>query len=260
MTQLKESHLKVFEVPIDLLVENEENVNEMDEKEFNQLCEEIRETGVIEPITVVPTEDGKYYILGGHNRKRVSVAIGLTVVPAVVLTDERWSDKDYFDLVAFKINMLRGSPNPQKFLKLHERMAKKFGAENVQKALAIMDDQLYRKLTKSIVKSMKDAGLPPDLMEKVANAERQGKTPDQFSRLLNSIFKGQDTAATTNFMVFSYGNRDHILVRANAQVYDAMKRVVSSAALGAIDVNDMIGPVLIELADKVSKPTEGVNS
>ncbi|MEM2174490.1 MAG: ParB N-terminal domain-containing protein [Candidatus Micrarchaeia archaeon] len=81
---------EVKNIPIDLLVELEDNPNIMTDAEFNRLTKELDETGFIDPIQVVPLDDGRYQILGGHLRVKAAKVLGFESVPAVVLTDEKF--------------------------------------------------------------------------------------------------------------------------------------------------------------------------
>ena len=55
-----------------------------DENAMNDLANSIREHGIISPIVVNKSEDGKYMIIAGERRYRAAVKAGLTKVPAIV--------------------------------------------------------------------------------------------------------------------------------------------------------------------------------
>lgn len=55
----------------------------MDE-EMERLIESISETGVIAPIIVRPTDNGKYEIVSGHRRKYACEYLGIESVPAII--------------------------------------------------------------------------------------------------------------------------------------------------------------------------------
>jgi ParB/RepB/Spo0J family partition protein len=62
-----------------------------DPERMQELIEDIKARGILEPIIVRPTGDGKYQVVAGERRFRASGAAGLTVVPAIVkesLTEE----------------------------------------------------------------------------------------------------------------------------------------------------------------------------
>ncbi len=52
--------------------------------EMERLIESISETGVIAPIIVRPTDNGKYEIVSGHRRKFACEYLGIESVPAVI--------------------------------------------------------------------------------------------------------------------------------------------------------------------------------
>jgi ParB family transcriptional regulator, chromosome partitioning protein len=52
--------------------------------ELKELAESIQASGVIQPITVRPTEDGRYALIAGERRTRASKIAGKTTIPAIV--------------------------------------------------------------------------------------------------------------------------------------------------------------------------------
>lgn len=55
-----------------------------DNGEMELLKESIRQNGVLHPITVRPTGDGRYEIISGHRRVHAARALGLETIPALV--------------------------------------------------------------------------------------------------------------------------------------------------------------------------------
>ena len=53
---------------------------------FADMVESVRANGVIVPIVVRPTSDGKYEILSGHNRVKAAKEAGIDSVPALIRT------------------------------------------------------------------------------------------------------------------------------------------------------------------------------
>lgn len=51
---------------------------------MERLIESIAETGIIAPIIVRPTENGKYEIVSGHRRKYACEYLGMETVPAII--------------------------------------------------------------------------------------------------------------------------------------------------------------------------------
>ena len=61
---------------------------EFDEEALAELANSIREIGIITPITLRQTTDGKYQIIAGERRWRAAKAAGLTAIPAYIRTVE----------------------------------------------------------------------------------------------------------------------------------------------------------------------------
>jgi ParB family chromosome partitioning protein len=58
-----------------------------DDKRKEDMTESVKVNGIITPIIVRPTDDGKHEILSGHNRAEAAKEAGLTEIPAIVRTD-----------------------------------------------------------------------------------------------------------------------------------------------------------------------------
>ena len=61
---------------------------EFDETALTELANSIREVGIIQPITLRQTADGRYQIIAGERRWRASQMAGLTTIPAYIRTVE----------------------------------------------------------------------------------------------------------------------------------------------------------------------------
>ena len=54
------------------------------ESRMESLCKSIAEIGVIDPITVRPLPDGTYQVLAGRHRRRASIQLGISTIPAII--------------------------------------------------------------------------------------------------------------------------------------------------------------------------------
>jgi ParB family chromosome partitioning protein len=57
---------------------------EFDKESLDELCESIRQHGIIQPITIRKIDDDKYQIISGERRLRASKIIGLETIPAYI--------------------------------------------------------------------------------------------------------------------------------------------------------------------------------
>ena len=75
------------EIPINLIDPNPNQPRrEFEESAMKELSASIREIGIITPITLRQTNDGRYQIIAGERRWRASQMAGLQTIPAYILT------------------------------------------------------------------------------------------------------------------------------------------------------------------------------
>src|SRR4051812_42522304 len=117
--KFKRSKLEVFDVPVDLLVDSENNPNEQDEATFDRLPEGVRAEGVDEPPIIVPFKDGKYKIISGHHRVKAARAAGIKLIPCVI--KDTW-DEDRQKMEIVNRNNLRGAIDPARFTLLYNEL------------------------------------------------------------------------------------------------------------------------------------------
>ena len=90
--ELSRSHRPVGKIiPIDRIEPNPEQPRH-EFGDLTELTESIREKGVLEPLLVKPTGNGRYMIIAGERRWRASNLAGLAEVPCIELD----IDKIYF--------------------------------------------------------------------------------------------------------------------------------------------------------------------
>jgi ParB/RepB/Spo0J family partition protein len=247
----KPSSLDVKDIHVDLFVCNPDNVNEMTEEDLGKLCGHISEVGLISPIEAVPIEDGKYMILGGEHRWRAAKRLGMSYVPTVVLTDAKWTDSDLFDLTAFRLNVIKGSQNPEKFIKLYDRLQQKYGAGSLKDVFSVTDKSLWKKLTKSIKSEMKRSGLPDDVLDKMDEADAKAKSFDQFTKRMNKIFSDHASTVENGCIVFMNGKTESMIVKASDKVFEAMKALSSFATSQGKNVNEFLEPAFSEMLGRL---------
>jgi len=61
-------------------------------KQFDDMVESIRLYGILLPIIIWHTEDGRYIILSGHNRKECGQAAGLLIAPVIIKENLSYED------------------------------------------------------------------------------------------------------------------------------------------------------------------------
>jgi ParB family chromosome partitioning protein len=80
-----------MEIPIDFICTNPDQPRKVfEDKELMELCDSIREFGIIQPIIVKRDNKGMYLVIAGERRLRAAALAGLKKVPAIIRTaDDR---------------------------------------------------------------------------------------------------------------------------------------------------------------------------
>jgi hypothetical protein len=230
-------------VPIGDLEANDWNPQDQNAATFNRLREEIRKNGCIDPIEVVPLENGRYRILGGEHRWKASMAEGLEEIPVIVLTEAKWKELDLQKLVSVRMNTLHGDLDPDKFLKLYNEMADKYGANALQDLFAFTDAKKYQKLMAGVKKAMKDA-LPKDMQKEFDQKAKATKTVEELASLIEEMFSKYGDTVDQNFMVFVHGKREHVYIAMSPKMKAAMEKVTEFCKITKTDINSVMAPVV----------------
>ena len=258
--RLSEHGMRLQEIPVDDLRPNPWNPNEMDDETFNRLAEELNPetgTGFIDPIQVVPMDDGSFQIIGGEHRWRVAKVLGFATVPAVVMDTSKWSDEDLRKFVTTRLNALRGNVNPEKFMKLYMDLASRHEAEALQALMGFTDEEVWSKLTKSVREGLKDAGLGKDALKKFDEATAELKTVDDLAGILNRIFTEHGDDLKHHFLVFAFGGKDHLYI----EFHDAKRFKVVRTKVETIRGSDLhADEVVFCLLDGWAGPKPAVQS
>lgn len=247
------------EVGVKEIIPNPDNPNEMTKKELELLVESIKEIGFIDPPQVVEVETDKegrsYFIVGGEHRWRAAIAAGLTTIPVDVLQGEDWSNQDIIDFVTVRMNVLHGKTNPEKFLKLYKRTVEKYGKEVVAKYMGFTSEDGIKKLIGVMAKSMKET-LPPEMAEEFAKEAKDAKTVADLNNIIQRLFNEYGDTIKHNFMIFSWAGKEHIYLAMNKETHDAMKVIMKEAKKQELDINNILGNAIKEIAESIKAENE----
>lgn len=152
-------------IPIDSIFPNPEQPrNEFGD--LTELTESIREKGVLEPLLVKPTEDGRFMIIAGERRWRSSQLAGLTEVPCIEMDI---SDQGIAEIALIE-NLQRKDLNIWEEADGLAALASKFG---------YTQEEISKKISKSrstVTELMTIAGLPEDIRTRCREASVVSKS------------------------------------------------------------------------------------
>lgn len=228
-------------VSVESLEPNSWNAQTQDPATFNRLREEIRKYGCIDPIEVIPLDSGKYRIIGGEHRWRACLAEDVKEVPVIALTDAQWKDEDLQKFVTVRLNTIRGKIDPEKFAKLYNEMADKYGADALQDLLGFTDAKGFQKLLSTVSKGL--GGMSKEAKKKFDESAKEAKTVEELTAILNDLFAKYGDTMDQSFMVFTHGKREHIYVAMDTKMKRAMEKVTEYCKLHKEDINTVMAPV-----------------
>lgn len=236
-------------IPVKDLVPNPWNPNEMDELLFNALADSIQDVGFVENIQVVPigvmsaefqseNPDRKYVIIGGEHRTTVVRLLDEeTELPCVVLEE---NDVDKLKAQTVSMQVIKGDLNPAKMTQLFKEMSAKYGDDRVKEW---MHFGAREELFKKVVKTTKQK-LPKEMQDKFEQYEEEVKTIDDLALVLNKMFTEYGDTVEYSFMAFTWGGKMHYLIRMDKTLKNAMSGVHTYCVENAIDINDVLTPLL----------------
>lgn len=243
-------------VPIGKLVPMEDNTNEMDERELTLLCDTIKENGFIDPIAVIPRDDGRFEINGGEHRWKAAKQLGYIEVPCDVLVGEKWKDPDLRRLNAVRLNVLHGKQNPDKMLSLYNKVVDRYGPEAVARYMGYTSEAGLHKVIRNVSEGMRGA-LPPDMAKKFDEKSKKAKNIGDVEKIIQHLFQEQGDTIKYNYLIFSWGGQEHVYIAVNKDVHENIHKILEIAKIRQCDVNDIIGKAIKSTADSLEHPVDG---
>lgn len=223
-------------VAIDKCVAFEGNPNEMKDDMFSALVAEIAESGWLVPIQVAgPQDDGTYRVIGGHHRLKAAKVLGMEEVPAVVVDPEEF-DADRQEIQVVKQNVLHGDLNPEKFTRLFNSLTDKYDADVLREMMAFTQKDAFQKVYLDAKRN-----LPAEMQEELEKMRDEIKTVDDLSLVLNSLFSKYGNTLNSNFMIFTFGGKESIMVQLNAPgAYQRIKKFAEWCFANGVKMDEQI--------------------
>jgi hypothetical protein len=250
----RERHEQAY-ISVDRIVPNSWNANEEDERTFDHLVDDVAETGFIDSLTVVALDDGTYRIIGGEHRWMAAKASGEEEVPCLILKGKKWADEDLQKFVTVRMNMLKGKLNPEKFLKLYNEMADKYGEEQLQKLFGFTDKRAFKKILKGVTSAAKQA-LPKELHNDIDEKAKDAQTVEDLGNIVQEMFQKYGDTSSLSYMIFTYGKQEHIYIAMSNAMRKAMDKVALFCETTDTDMNAFMEPVLKACLEKAMKGLE----
>lgn len=228
-------------VAIDLLHPNPLNPNEMSEKQFNLLSDNIEKMGITDPILVRPhpQKDGEFEIVGGEHRWEVAKLQGFAEVPVTLV--ELSDDDMAFQTV--RHNIIGGKMDPAKFVKLVESLNEKYSEGVTAELFGFADEAEFKKLINATAKS-----LPKEMQQQFKDAAKEIKTIDDLAKVLNTLFANFGDTLPQGYMVFDYGGYENIWLRLQTHQLKDFRTVADKVRAAGKGLDHLFAAVIKQLS------------
>src|SRR5436190_4554430 len=130
----------------------------MPPEELDELTASIREHGILQPIVVSRTAEGKYNIIAGERRWRASMQAGLDTVPVIV---KEASSREMLELALVE-NLQRADLNPLEQARAYRSLVDEFGLKQAEIATRV------GKSRSAVANSVRLLDLPDRIQESLA--------------------------------------------------------------------------------------------
>jgi ParB family transcriptional regulator, chromosome partitioning protein len=118
-----------LEIAVDMIDANPyQTRSKLREESLNELVESIKATGVIQPVVLRPSANGRYQLVAGERRWMASKRAGKTTIPAVV---RQISNEQAMEITIIE-NLQREDLNPMEQARAFERLSREFGLTQEQ--------------------------------------------------------------------------------------------------------------------------------
>lgn len=131
----EEDEEKYFSCDIEKIVPNSfQPRTHFDKEKLIELADSIREKGIIQPLVVIPNNNGTYGLIAGERRLRASKVVGLREVPVVVR--EIKGDDELLELALIE-NVQRQDLNPIEEAQAYEKLIELFSYTQEETAIKV---------------------------------------------------------------------------------------------------------------------------
>lgn len=190
------------EIPVDRIDPNPyQTRRRINEAALEELAESIRASGVVQPVVLRPTANGRFQLVAGERRWHASRRAGKTTIPAVV---RQISNEQAMEITIIE-NLQREDLNPMEQARAFERLSREFSLTQEQIASRTGKDRA------SIANFIRLLKLPEDVqnaMEAGALSLGHGKVllalagfPEHLERAAREIIEKQLSVRQTEELV-----------------------------------------------------------
>lgn len=238
---LENEKIKIRKVPIETIVPNDWNANEMTDEKEELLRDNIERHDMTSPILVIRHKDElnpdiRYMIIDGEHRWRAARNVGAESIPVVIVKMNEVDAKKQ----TIRMNNIRGELNFKKFQKLVDDMLVK-GQVTMDEAafeFGFQDDEEFQ----LVLESARETLPSPEAKREFDKRSKQAKTVDEIYSLVMVLMRKYGETLPANWMIVSMGKARNLWVKMDPRNL----RKFENAARDCIEAGVMFDSFLVE--------------
>ena len=201
------------EIHIDDIEANYYNPNEMDEKMFNMLVDNLTSAGMNQTILVTPKRDeqgniieDKYVLIDGEQRINGLRLTDATMIPCMIREE---IDEDDMKFQTLRMNMLKGKNSKIKLQEMVQKLIEKgYSVPELADKMGFADEDAFRSIIEDVGK-----GLKGKVRKEFDKVKDEIQTIDDLTLVLNKLFAQYGSSLPFNYMIFDFGGKKHLWIR-----------------------------------------------
>lgn len=247
--------------PLARMVPTDWNTNVQSAEVFEELMNDIRDNGFSGAVEVVPFfQDGEewFLVVSGEWRYKAAKALGLTEIPASRLTHRKFQDKEFQQILSVRRNNLHGKHDKAKLRELVTNLAVAHpDSEALRRLLAFTRADEWKKMVGQTRESLKGQGATPEMLKNFDEKAKNARSLADLSVIVSRLFETYKDTVPFGFMVFTYGGKEHVQIAGTKRTMKTIGRIAAFCAERKVEINTVLGPALLALADKLDTIPEG---
>ena len=82
---------------------------------------------------------------------------------------------------------------------------------------------------------------------------KEARTVNDLERIIQHLFQEHGDSIKFNFMVFTWGGKEHVYIAMSKKVHQALNKIMAAAKKSSIDINELIGEAMQSAAEALEK-------
>ena len=236
------NHGDCVDLPMDMIVPNTYNPNEMDDASFSLLEDNVERIGFVDPIVVVPGEDGNFLIVDGAHRFEQRKISGEKEIPCIVVSPEIFDEKTLM-LQTVRLNKIRGALNPTKFNALVDQLVNKHEVpfDDLMDELGFADESEFETLI--------DQGrqqIPKEARKEYDKAVKRISSVENLAKLIERLWLKYANTTPANFMILEFGGKRHLWLMMRAEFLAIATDLFRECMSRGYTVDSLLETVLLD--------------